>query len=138
MVDFSKLRIEKETTHLFIPMNAVLEIRWLLDKGGVKANDCHIKPWRLVLKHQVPEIKDVSDKQRNAEIDKIYREAAKYVKDAPAVIVSHYNVDDLVAALHKTLFEDGDYDYNRYSAMRQSEIDNEEIPEEEGIYVISD
>jgi hypothetical protein len=138
MVDFSKLRTEKETTHLFIPMSSLLEVQWLLDKASIKASDCHIKPWRQVLKHQVPAIKNLSDKQRDEEINKIYEENAKYVKDAPAVIVSHYNVDDLISALNDTLFGDGDYDYNEYTRKQQSEIDNEEIPDEEGIHVMSE
>lgn len=137
MVDFSKLRKEEELTHLFIPMSALLEIQWLLNKANVKSEECHIKPWRLVLKHQVPAIKHITDAQRDEEIDKLYGEDAKYVKHAPAVVVSHYNIDDLVEALSNTLFGDGDADFNEYSKTQQSEIDREGIPDEEGIHVMA-
>lgn len=137
MIDFAKLKREEELTHLFIPMNTLLEVQWLLNKASVKPEECFIKPWRLVLKHQVPAIKHITDAQRDEEIDKYYGEDAKYVKHAPAVIISHYNVDELIEALHDTLFGDGDSDYNEYNKVKQSEIDKEEIPDEEGIHVMT-
>lgn len=136
MVDFSKLRKEAKVTHLFIPMSAVSEVRWLLNKAGVAANECHIKPWRQVLKHQVPAIKHLSDADRDAEIDRYYGEDAKYVKSVPAVIVSHYDAEDLAKALSDTLFGSGDEDYVEYSKKHRTELDNEGIPEEEGIHVM--
>lgn len=129
MVDFSKLRKEEQLTHLFVPMSALLEIRWLLNKAGVTPKECYMRPWRLVLNHQVPEINDISDAQREEEIARYYGEYAKYVKNAPAVIISHYNVDDLIKALQDTLFGEGDSDYKEYSRARQAEINSEEIPE---------
>jgi hypothetical protein len=138
MVDFSKLRTEQETTHLFIPMGAMPEVRWLLDMNNISQDDCCMRPCRMVLSHLVPEIKHVSDKQRDAEINKLYGEDAKYVKPTPAVIISHYNVDDLTEALSDTLLGDGDADYNAYKHKRQEEIDKEGFPDEEGIFVMSD
>ena len=137
MVDFSALRKETKLTHLFVPMSAVMEIRWLLAKANIRTNECHIKTWRHVLKHQVPAIKHLTDAEMNAEIDKLYGEESKYVKNAPAVIVSHYNVDDLVSALNAVLFGSGDEDYVAYNKAHREELDNDGIPDEEGIHIMA-
>lgn len=128
MVDFSKISKEEKTTHLFVSMHDVDEIRWLLDKAGISKEECYLEQWNMVLRHHVKAIKDISDEEREAEIDLIYgKDEAAYVKHTPAVLISHYNVKELIKALHDTLFGEGDADYNAFSKKRQSEIDADDI-----------
>lgn len=136
MVDFSKVRVESEMTHLFIPMNVMQEIRWLLSKAGVSREDCYMRPWRKVLDHQVPEIADISDEQRNAEIEKYYGEEAEGIKLIPAVIISHFNVEDLLEALQNTLFGDRDPDYKEHCRKRSEELRKEYFDDEPGIHIM--
>ncbi len=125
MVDFSKISKEKELTQLFISMHDVSEIRWLLDKAGINEDECYMCSWKQVLAHEVSAIEHISDEERDEEIDRLYGEDAEYVKTAPAVLISHYKVDELLKALDDTLFGTGDRDYNEYSKKRQAEIDEE-------------
>ena len=125
MVDFSKISKEEKLTHLFVSMHDVSEIRWLLNQAGISGDECYMRSWKQVLAHEVSAIKDISDIERDEEIDRIYGEDAEYVKAVPAVLISHYNVDELLKALDDTLFGAGDSDYNEYSKKRQAEIDEE-------------
>ena len=127
MVDFSKIKKEDNITHLFVPMSDMSEIRWLLDKADVNPQECYLRPWKQVLNHEVPAICDLSDEDRDNEIDAFYGEDAEFVKLAPAVLISYYNVTELAKALNDTLFGYGDADYNAFKEKRQAEIDAEDM-----------
>lgn len=128
MLDLSNVRVEDSQNHLFIPMAAMIEVDWLLKHSESGSSEYHIRSWRKVVKNQVPAIKHISEAERNAEIDSIYGDEAKYVKRTPAVIISHYNTEDLLNALNNTLFGDGDEDYKAYDAkLQESALTEEEI-----------
>ncbi len=127
MVDFSKIKKEDKITHLFLPMSDMSEIRWLLDKADVNPRECYMLSWKQILNHEVPAICELSDEERDNEIDAFYGEDAAFVKLAPAVLISYYNVTELAKALNDTLFGSGDADYNVFKEKRQAEIDAEYI-----------
>lgn len=136
MIDLTNIRLESELTHLFIPMYNLLEVNWLFRQAGISAKECYVRPWRQVLNHQVPAIKSINDKQRNAEIEKYYGKKAANIKWAPAVIISHYNPDDLFEVLSDTLLGIGDEDYQKYNELQHHETNDDELPEDLGIHVM--
>lgn len=132
MLNLTNIRTEEGLTHLFIPMYKASEVNWLIRKAGISEEDCYIRPWRNVLNRQVPAIKDVSNKQRNDEIEMLYGDLAKSIQTAPAVIISHFNEMDLFERLADVLFGEGDPDYREYIKTTQEEA----TEEESGIHVI--
>ena len=126
MLRLQDIQIEKETTHLFFPMVDILEVSWLLKEAKVNPEECYVRPWRKVLNHQVPAIKDINDAERNREIKERYGADCQYIINAPAVIISHFNPDDLFAALLNTFEGEGDSDYKAYKKRKTDAMKKEQ------------
>lgn len=124
MLDLSNVTRVKERTHLFIAMQHVSEVDWLLTKAGLTTKDYQIRTWKNILNHKVPALKNLTDKERNEEIVARYG-ADLRIAAAPAVILSYFNPDELFEALHETLLGAGDADYELYIKTKQEPTDEE-------------
>lgn len=137
MLRKANLREMPVQTHLFIPANKTNEVLWILKTAGLDMNKIVIKQWRKVVKNQVPAIKQITEHARNAEIDEMYGENAKYVKTTPSVIISNYNPQDLFNELYDTLMGEGDREYIAYFEDKQSKLRSDDVDDTVGIQVMT-
>lgn len=133
MIYISNIKIEEQETYLFIYQSAIEEIRWLLTQAGCSKDDFHFFSRHMVLKNKVEILKNVSKEERDAEIEAMYGEDT-VLKDMPAVLVSHFNKEELFHVL-KPILVDGktDPDYWNHVQEKKKEYKRKN---EKSIYVV--
>lgn len=131
MIDISNVKKVDDETFLFISAADEDEITWLLEKAGAREDvDFKTYPRKMILKKQVPALKELSDEDKRKELEKMYgKKRAEVMMSIAYVLVSHYNKDDLFKVL-KPIIVDGerDKDYHDYFWKENEKYQQEEWP----------
>ena len=105
MIYISNIKKEDNETYLFLPMSEVEQVKWLLLFAGCKEDDFHIYPRYSILKNKVEILKNISKEDIELEIDTMYGDESFLVKKTPAVLVSHFNKEQLFHAFKKIILD---------------------------------
>ena len=120
MITFEDVRTEGNETYLFLPKGVISQIRWFLRQNGIEHRTLG---WKKVMNRTAPEVKDVSDDDIEVFMEPFRK--AGYPTAAYEVLVTHFNVDDMLKKVIDIITGPPDPDYQAYEEMQQRAVDRE-------------